>query len=92
MVQKGKQKMKITQDLDKDSTTYCKITVKMSKDEKRMMFNLIGRHIEEIKAITEQIKRCESKHYYTQALPLRKRLKLLKTQLRVYDKEMGYQR
>ena len=38
--------MKITQDLDKDSTTYCKITVKMSKDEKRMMFNLIGRHIE----------------------------------------------
>jgi hypothetical protein len=49
-------------------------------------------HIEEIKAITEQIKRCESKHYYTQALPLRKRLKLLKNQLKVYDKEMGYQR
>lgn len=48
------------------------------------------RYIEEIKVITEQIKRCENKHYYTQALPLRKRLKLLKTQLRVYDREMGY--
>ena len=39
-----------------------------------------------------RIEACERKHYYTQAKPLRKRLKLLKNQLKVYDKEMGYQR
>jgi hypothetical protein len=38
--------MKITQDLDNNSPTYCKITVKMSKDEKKMIFLLIQRHIQ----------------------------------------------
>lgn len=47
-------------------------------------------HIEEIKAITEQIKRCESKHYYTQAKPFRRKLAFMKRQLKIYDKEMGY--
>lgn len=48
------------------------------------------RHIEEMELIKKQITSCENHHYYEQALPLRKRLKLLKTQLRIYDKEMGY--
>lgn len=47
-------------------------------------------HLAEMNDIQKQIDSCQANGYYTQARPLRKRLALLRRQLKVYDRLEGY--